>query len=628
MSGLFGFCSQIRRSDIADILRRMGQAMHHQPYFIIETCALCPRAGLGRLGIGIFNRQPQPVWDPTGTVALWLCGEFYYEDRRKAEWVQKGILNSDADDAAYAMQVYLQEGVIGLTKVEGQFLIAVWDGRSEELILINDRFGIYPHYYAHRRGRFVFAPEIKGVLSSSEIPAQLDPVAIAQFTRFQQLLGDRTWFEDIRLLPPAIILRYNLDDDRLRIERYWDWDTIGSRLNISFKDAVNDAICLFQRSIDARIQGGYRIGVYLSGGMDSRMILGFIDRKIPVTTITFGQRRCRDVIYAEKIARRAGSAHHWFELRDGRWVLEHVDLHMALTEGMHSWIHMHGISTLQAAREWIDVNLSGWDGGTVFRGRLISGEQDPFYRNAPSEVELLWRLYEAFCQRFTWPGLTEAEAASLFRHPEWRGLAFDSLREELSGTIHYPPDRRVDYFYIQQVDRRQFQNQIVFPRSAFEVRCPFFDYNLIDFIYSLPSSIRIQKGPQLARSVLTKRAPHLALVPYDHDNRLPHARLYTLSALWQRGTNWINRHIAPIFPELLTLYADYEEYLRTDLREWVEELLFSPHALSRSFFDEETVRTLWQRHLSGQELWTIGKIAPLMNIELMLRHFSRFDLRI
>lgn len=626
MSGLFGFCSQAGHSDVDDILRRMGQAMRHQPYFILETCVLSPRAGVGRLGIGIFNRQPQPVWDSTRTIALWLCGEFYYEDQRRARWVREGLLSPDADDAAYALQVYLQEGVGGLTKLEGQFLIAVWDGRSEELILVNDRFGIYPHYYAHQRGQFIFAPEIKGVLSSSGIPAQLDHVAIAQFTRFQQLLGDRTWFEDIHLLLPSIILRYNLNDDRLRIERYWDWDAIGLRSHISFEEAVNEAIRLFQRSIDARIQGGYRIGVYLSGGMDSRMILGFIGGKIPVTTITFGQRRCRDVVYAEKIARRAGSSHHWFELKDGRWILEYVDLHMALVEGMQSWVHMHGISTLQAARKWIDINLSGWDGGTVFRGRLTSYGQDPFYRHALSEVDLLQRLYEAFCQHFTWPGLTEGEAASLFCQPKWRDLAFDSLREELSCTTHYPSDRRVDYFYIQQVDRRQFQGQIVFQRSAFEVRCPFFDYSLIDFIYSLPSSIR--NGPWLSRWVLTRRAPSLALVPYDLDNRLPHAHLHTLSALWQRGISWINRHIAPIFPELFTLYADYEEYLRTDLREWAEDLLFGPQALSRGFFNEEAVRALWRRHLSGQELWTIGKIAPLMNIELMLRHFSQFGLRI
>lgn len=627
MSGLFGFCSQIDRSDIEAILAHMGQAMRHQPYFIVESKAIHPKVGIGRVGIGIFNRQPQPAQDPERAVALWLCGEFYHQDQRRAEWVRGGLLHPEADDAAYALQVYIREGAAGLARLEGQFVIAVWDGRVEELILVNDRFGIYPHYYTHRRGQLVFAPEIKGVLSAPRIPARLSPVAIVQFVRFQQLLGDRTWFEDIRLLPAAIVLRYRPAEDRLILERYWDWDAIQRCECISFEEAVEEAIRLFQRSVDARIQGPYRVGVYLSGGMDSRMILGFIGRKVPVTTITFGQARCRDVVYAREIARRAGSDHHWFEFKDGRWVLDYVDLHMALTEGMHSWIHMHGIHTLQAAREWIDVALSGWDGGTVFRGILISYGRDPFYRHAPTEVDLLQRLYEAFCQRFTWPGLTEAEAASLFRcRPEWRGLAFDSLWEELARTAHYPPDRRVDYFYIQQVDRRQFQNQIVFPRSAFEVRCPFFDYGLIDFIYSLPPSIR--NGPALTRAVLTRRAPLLALVPYEGDDRLPHAHLYALSALWQRGRSWINRHLGPLFPELLTLYADYEEYLRTDLRAWAEDLLFGPQVLSRDLFDEETVRGLWRRHLSGQELWTIGKIAPLMNIELVLRHFSRFNLEL
>lgn len=623
MSGVFGYLSASSHTLAWPVVEQMGARMQHQPHFVVETDAPAPQAALGRIGIGIFNQAPQPVRSADGQVWLWLCGEFYHQEQRRAALVSAGVLGLAADDADLALQVYLREGVAGLTRLEGAFVLVVWDGRSAELVLVNDRYGLYPHYYAHTGSGLAFAPEIKGVLCAPGLARQLNMTALAEYVRFQQLLGDKTWFEGVQLLPPASLLRYRSREDQLTLSRYWDWDAIGSQPRISFDEAVEESIRLFQRAINAMIKPPHQMGVYLSGGLDGRTILGFIDQQVPVTTITFGAPDCRDVLYAEQLARRAKSQHHWFPLMNGRWVLDHASLHLALTEGMHSWMHAHGISTLNTARQLIDVNLSGWDGGTILGGRLDEYDRDPFYRHAPSEIDLLQRLYDAFCQNFTWPGLTEAEEASLFSNggdSRLRGLAFESLRAELAATLHYPPDRRVDYFYLQQVDRRQFQNQIVTARLAIEVRCPFFDYDFVSFIYSLPE--RIHNNAAFRSAVITRRMPHLATIPCDKDNRLPHSNKFIAQpyATWQRAQNWINRRVAPIFPQRPRLYADYEYYLRTDLREWAQNIIFDQHTQDRGFFDPEAVRALWERHLTGKELWTIGKIAPLITLELALRN--------
>jgi len=378
-------------------------------------------------------------------------------------------------------------------------------------------------------------------------------------------------------------------------------------------------------------RGPHRIGVNLSGGLDSRAILGFMREPSAVTTITYGQPNARDVVYAADIARRAGTNHVWVPFQNGQWVLDYADLHLSLTEGMHSWMHAHGISTLDTARELIDVNLSGWDGGTIFTGLGMTTDHvaDRYYRYPPSQSELARRLFDGFCQRATWPGLTEAEAELLSTgqgDPRIRGLAFDSFRAEVQRTEAYRPERRAQYFYLHQHDRRSTQNMIVFGRSATEVRCPFFNYELIDFLFALPDSVIAD--PRYYRSVITQRAPHLAMVPYDHDNRMPHTNpvRHHLHATVQRGRGQFNRKVARIFPEYATLYADYEEYLRTDLREWAESILFDSRTRARGLFDPDAVQALWDRHLSGTELWTIGKIAPLMTIELVLRHLLDDDL--
>ncbi|MCC7368645.1 MAG: hypothetical protein IT306_09490 [Chloroflexi bacterium] len=599
----------------------MAESMRHRPYHQAHVVAVDDGIALGRISIGILNRASQPARSHDGQVSLWLCGEYYHQARLRAALVNEGRLRPDADDAALALAVFLRDGAAGLSALDGSFLVAIWDGRVRRLTLVNDRFGLYPHVVTRLSRGIAFAPELKGLLAIDGVSRRLDQRALAEYIRFQQLLGEKTWFESISLLPAASILQYEPDRDRLDVTAYWDWDAIEPQPSIGFEEAVEEAGRLFQRAIDAMVTPPLRTGVYLSGGLDGRAILGFLEGRGQATTITFGARESRDVVYAAELARRAGSAHHWFPLADGQWIHEYASLHLALTEGMHSWIHAHGMSTLDRARELIDVNLSGWDGGTTLGGYIVDYDRDSVYRHPPSELDLAQRLFDAFCQRATWPGLTEAEEATLlgsrFRH--LRGLAFDSFREELARSAHYTPDRRADWFYIRQRVLRSTVNMVVFTRSAIEVRCPFFDYDFLTFLYALPEEIRTT--PHLQRAVITRRAPHLARVPCDRDDRLPHANplIRRPHAAVQRVKSAVNRRIAPIFPSRPRLYADYEQYLRTDLRGWGEQVLFSPRTEARGLFDPEAVRALWNRHQAGTELWTIGKIAPLMTMELVLR---------
>ena len=615
MSGVFAYASRSSRELPLAVAQRMGATLRHQPHLRVDVAAAGPMVALGRIGLGLINPTPRPARSGDGQVQLCLSGEFYHQSAARAKLGVTG-------DADLALATYLRDGPEGLTAIDGAFAMIVWDARADELLVVNDRYGLYPHYYAHTSGGFVLGPEIKSVVSAPGVPRRLDRTALAQYVRFQQLLGQRTWLEAVSLLPPASLARYRVTDDQLTITRYWDWDRIALQPSVSPDEAADECGRLLQRAVDAMSGPPLRRGVYLSGGLDSRTILGLLKDRGPVTTVTYGAPECRDVVYAAELARRAGSQHRWYPLTDGRWVLDHAKLHLALTEGMHSWMHAHGLSTLADARTMIDVNLSGWDGGTILGGYLDDYEPDRAYRHAPSEPDLVQRLYDAFCRSLTWPGLREAEAHTLFSGrdgSEMPRLAFESFRDELGRTRHYSADRRADYFYVQQHVLRSTVNQIVFSRAAFEVRCPFFDYDFLSFVYSLPEPIRAT--PALHRAVITRRLPHLARVPHERNDRLPHeSRLLRYShALLQRGKNRIHRHLLPVFPPRPRLYADYEQYLRTDLRAWAEDILFAPRTADRGLFDQTAVRALWARHQRGDELWTIGKIAPLITIELVVR---------
>jgi asparagine synthase (glutamine-hydrolysing) len=621
VSGVFGVVDARRQTNIERLLSAMGRAMAHRDWYVVEMRTVAEHGlGLGRIGIGIFNRERQPVLSEDGNLMVFLSGEFHNTVGLRRDLEAKGHHFRDDSDLELVLRLYQEKGERFIYDLEGVFVLAIWDRPRQELIIANDRFGLYPLFYACYDGKLVFAPEMKGILCDDAFPRRLDLTALAQYIRFQHLLGERTFFEDIQLLPNASLLVYDLSTASCSVEPYWTFDGIPYRPEVRFDEAVEEVGRLLRCAVQRLSGDAYRPGVYLSGGLDSRTILGIVERR-PVISLTYGTRNCRDVYYARRIAKAVGSDHHWFDLPDGEWVREHVDFHLDLTEGFHSWIHAHGISTLPQARQLMDVNLTGWDGGTVM-GHPDSVE--PLQVSAVDDAALITRMFYLFNQKYTWPSITEAEESLLYCEPihkEVQGLACDSFRAETSRFLSYRSDVRGEYFYIYNHCRRLTHNMVTFARSHVEVRFPFFDYGLFGFLYSLPALVR--GGRTLYRAVIQRETPRLAYIPYDHDESLPTPQplIYGTHALTVKLKRRLNQHLWSIFPEHCTLYADYENYLRGELRDWAEDILFDRRTVERGIFNPTFLRSLMARHLSGLEEWTIGKIAPIMTYEMMLRRF-------
>jgi asparagine synthase (glutamine-hydrolysing) len=132
---------------------------------------------------------------------------------------------------------------------------------------------------------------------------------------------------------------------------------------------------------------------------------------------------------------------------------------------------------------------------------------------------------------------------------------------------------------------------------------------------------------KLRRAVIRKTMPALAGIPYDKD-MLPlyeNRAVQGMYKLVNKGKLFVNRNVAPVFKDLGTLNSDYENWLRGGLSEWLEGILFSERTLQRGIFNPDFLSSLWNRQLTGLEVNIIGKIAPIITYELMLRRFIDKD---
>ncbi|MCB9450585.1 MAG: asparagine synthetase B [Anaerolineaceae bacterium] len=616
MSGLFGIIDPA--GDVSGFLSQVVEKLSLRSWYQANTwSAPEARLGLGRLGIGIFNAEPQPITSPDGDITLFMAGELYETDALYKRLVASGQTPRSRIAAEMALSAYQSFGPSFAKFLQGPFFIALYDRTRNTLLLTNDRYGLYPHFYAQQDGKLAFAPKVRGVLCAPFVQRNLNLVSVAEYMRFQQLLGEKTFHQDVKLFPYGSFARFELAQGQWTIERYWDWDSISENTQITFPEAVEEGSRILRQAVERLVGDDLRPGVFLSGGLDSRTIIGLMPPRTPAPiSATFGAQGSRDVYYAEQIARTVGSRHLWFDLPNGHWVLENADLHLKLTEGFHSWIHMHGISMLPALREKMDYNLTGWDGGTVMGH---SDHVNPTYTQPVDAITPLLESFRNFNQSYTWPGQLEGEEQLLYT-PEYRqkfqGLAFESFRKEYQRFMKFPPRISAETFYVTNHCWRSTQNMVTTARSHMEVRFPFFDYDLIDFIYSLRPEIR---GHQLLyRHIITRDLPRLSRIPYDKQEFLPSVNplLHKTQALSVR----LRRRLG-LFPQRPTLYADYEHYLRHDLREWAEGILFDPRTEARGIFNKSFLRSLMDRHVSGRELWTIGKLAPIITFEMVMREY-------
>lgn len=365
MSLLFGWVPCDAGADARSVVESMSVALGVTP---AQQCHLWTEVGLG---IGVLEppshrRQPDdlgPASTPDGRFTLWMAGEAIASGDSALTLSDVGESRTRSFRRAL-LDRWLGVGVETIRQLDGEYHIAIWDARDRALMVLNDRFGGLPMYWAQSDEGIAFGGGVRGVLVAPGIRCAPDPEALREAVTFGGYrLGGRTNVCGVQMVRGATV--QTIRPQRRAESRYWSWRDIAPRHpSNDIRDVVAELHTLWQRAISRRLAQPARYGQTLSGGLDSRAILAEAAPRVDWTAITYGLQGCDDAIYAQRAAAAVGATWLFQPLYAGDWLSERA-AHVQHTDGLIALGDLMHLESLELQREHFDVHISGYLGDAV-----------------------------------------------------------------------------------------------------------------------------------------------------------------------------------------------------------------------------------------------------------------------
>ena len=232
----------------------------------------------------------QPIHNEDKSLWIVYNGEVFNYVELRQTLQQKGHRFYTTSDTEVLLHLYEEEGPDCLARMNGQFALAIWDARRKELFLARDRVGIRPLYYTLLDDTLIFGSEIKSIFMDERVPRRIDPVAMDQVFTFWTTLTPRTVFENVYELPPGHYL--TISSGKVRFKKYWDIPLVSRRdqSDLAPQEIGRRIYDLLQDAIRIRLRADVPVGCYLSGGLDSSGVTSFVVKNFDSDVRTFGIR--------------------------------------------------------------------------------------------------------------------------------------------------------------------------------------------------------------------------------------------------------------------------------------------------------------------------------------------------
>jgi asparagine synthase (glutamine-hydrolysing) len=380
MCGVVGLWSHGRPEQTRAAVRDMIAASHHRGpdasgsiEIPLDTSSLV--LGHTRLSIlDLSDASGQPMHDPVSASWLIFNGEIYNFRQLRSELETLGAKFSTSGDTEVLLRAVVQWGEAALTKLEGMFAFAFWDGRQRTLLLARDRLGIKPLYYCRAGRDFAFASEVKALERAHICSLTLDRDAVDSFLAYGAVIGPNTIFHEIRELQPGHLLRIH-SDGQIHDSEYWSLARSLAQSAVpdhqDFEQSVAQIRERLAYAVESHLVSDVPVGVFLSGGVDSSLLALLASRsaKSPITllTVAFAEEEFSELAYARQIAR--GLPHHHEVVSLTAEQLQDLlpEALMAMDQPTVDGINTYVISRVGASLG-LKVLLSGVGGDELFGG--------------------------------------------------------------------------------------------------------------------------------------------------------------------------------------------------------------------------------------------------------------------
>jgi asparagine synthase (glutamine-hydrolysing) len=590
--------------------------------------------GFRRLSIVDLPGGHQPLSNEDGTVWTVFNGEIYNFPALRRRLEARGHTLRSSGDTEVLVHLYEDEGPAMFGLLRGMFALAIWDAPRRRLVLARDRLGQKPLVYRHDAGRIVFASELKSLMTlpEADLPRRLDPLALDRYLAYGYINHPSTILEGVYKLPPAHYAVWH--EGHLELGRYWDPDW-----NLEVERTPGEDVERLRTTLDQAVReqmvADVPLGAFLSGGVDSTIIVGLMqrasDRPVKTFSIGFGDPAFDETRYAELVAKALGTDHHAFTVEARAWetlplLAGQFDEPFADSSALPTW------HVARETRRHVTVALTGDAGDELFCGydryravalaamldRLPAGPRGflggPIARALPASVRAKTRLRKV---RRMLEGIGEP--------PEARYLKWVGMFDEPARTSLYTDDFLDHLARAADSSPGEADPASVLARAfaAAPKRDPVTRASIVDLLTYLPGDLLAKVDLASMGQGLECRSPFLDHRVVELALAMPVRRKLRLRG--GRSKVVLKQAFADLLPPEIRhrpkmgFGVPLDRWFRGDLKDELRAVLLDPVALNRGLFRPEAVETLVDEHLQSRRdhayrLWT------LLMLELWFRH--------
>ncbi len=580
-----------------------------------------------RLSIIDLSTGRQPISNEDGAVWMVFNGEIYNFPELHERLVAKGHVFKTRSDTETIVHLYEEMGPDFVQELRGMFAIAIWDDRKKRFLLARDRVGKKPLFYSVNKGFLAFASELNALLAVKDIPRDIDLRAVDAYLTLQYIPSPLSIFKSVKKLEPASVL--TLEDGKVTIEKYWDLPLGAPKLDLPLAEVKERLYNELLEATKIRLMSEVPLGAFLSGGIDSSVVVALMARSSaqPVKTFSIGFKEAKfsELAYAKQVAEMYGTRHTEFIVEANMAeVLGTLVRHYGEPYADSSALPSYFVS--RETRRSVTVALNGDGGDEAFGGylRYVAMKLDASMRAVPAGVKkamvkiigllpqkapygLFWRAGKFMRSSMLQdPAHRYLSTVCYFGPGEKEGLFSPAFVNALGKDIRCGERHITDLFKVpagqdlmgilSYVDLHSYlpdclmtKMDIASMANSLETRSPMLDQKVLELAYRLPSHLKL-KGINGTKWILKETFKDV----------LP-------KQIYKRGKMGFGIPLGPWF--------------RGELKDFWAGACLSDKALGRGYFNKEHLFKLWDEHQSGARDHGY-KLWALLMLELWHKEFA------